>query len=193
MKLGGLLKHAIFAILIGVVIFLTYVSVYVGAFREVKISETQTPPFLLLGKEHIGPYHKIVPVIQEVEAWAKSNRIDCSHSFGLYRMDPHEAEEERLRSFGGCWISDVDAKRLSTEGKREIVLPTGFKIETWSAAHFVKVDFDGSPGVGPIKVYPKVEDYIEEKRLKRRAGTLEVYVIAPDAKAMTTTYYFPVE
>ena len=177
-----MIKHTIFAGLIGLIIFGVYLTTYVGAFRAVKISEGEAPAFILLGKEHVGPYHKIVADIQEVETWAKAHGVDCSQSFGLYLNDPRNTEEERLRSWGGCWVSNPDIKDL----------PEGFKIQTWTAPYFVKAVFDGSPGIGPMKVYPQVEDYMNEKQMKRRPNTLEVYVIHP-GNEMTTTYYFPVE
>jgi hypothetical protein len=177
-----MIKHTIFAVLLGLVAFVTYLVVYVGAFQPVKISEGEAAPFRLLYKEHVGAYHKIVPVIQEVETWAKMHDIDCTHSFGLYLNDPRSTEEERLRSWGGCWIEKDPVEAL----------PSDLKLGSWEAPFFVKAIFEGSPGIGPMKVYPKAEEYIAEKNLKRREGVLEVYVVH-GPKEMTTTYYFPVE
>ena len=170
----------VFATILG---FGLYLAIYLGVFSPVKISEGEAPPFILLSKSHIGPYDKIVPIIEEVESWAKARGIDCTQSFGLYEDDPNETEQERLRSRGGCWISD--ASKITD-------LPTDFKIETWSAPYFVKAVFEGSPSIGPMKVYPKAGEYFESHHYKRLKGTLEVYVIHPHNE-MTTTYYFAAE
>lgn len=177
-----MIKHTIFAVLLGIAAFAVYLLIHVGAFREVKISEGEAPTFNLLGKPHVGAYHKIVPVIQEVEEWAKQAQVDCTQSFGLYYDDPRATDEPRLRSLGGCWISELKTSAL----------PEDFKIETWSRPYFVKAVFEGSPGIGPLKVYPKVEDYVTARGLKRLPGVLEVYVVH-SSNQMTTTYYFPVE
>lgn len=178
-----MIKAVLLGILTAVIGFAIYLTNYLGTFKEVKISQGEAPVFTLLGKEHIGAYHKIVPVIEEVETWAKARGIDCTQSFGLYLEDPRRAEEERLHSWGGCWI---DEKQTPSE------LPADFKIQKWTAPLFVKAVFDGSPGIGPLKVYPKVEKWFEENHLTRLPGTLEVYVVRSE-KEMTTTYYFPAE
>lgn len=176
-----MIKHTIFAVLAGLVLFASYLIFYVGAFQGVKISDGEAPPFVLLGKAHVGAFHKIVPVIEEVETWAKAHQIDCTQSFGLYRDDPRQTEEGRLQSFGGCWVAAAPT----------LALPQEFHVETWDQPYFVKAVFEGSPGIGPYKVYPKVEDYISEKGFRKLPGVLEVYVIHSQ-KEMTTTYYFPV-
>lgn len=176
-----MIKHTIFAVLIGLALFIAYLAFYVGAFQGVKISEGEAAPFLLLGKVHTGAYHKIVPVIEEVENWARTHGVDCTQSFGLYRDDPRATEQDRLHSLGGCWVSAPPT----------VEMPADFKIETWSQPYFVKAVFEGSPGIGPYKVYPKVEDYIAQKGYKALPGVLEVYVVHSQ-KQMTTTYYFPV-
>ena len=178
-----MIKGVIATLLITVVGFGIYLSMYLGVFTEVKFSEGEAPPFVLLSKSHVGAYDKIVPVIEEVESWAKARGIDCTQSFGFYEDDPNETEQERLRSRGGCWISDANQVKA---------IPTDFKIETWSAPYFVKAVFEGSPAIGPVKVYPKATEYFATHRYKRLKGTLEVYVIH-DHNEMTTTYYFPAE
>ena len=176
-----MIKHTIIALLIGILVFVVYLTNYLGAFQGVKISEGVAPTFHLLGRDHVGPYHKIVSEIEEVEAWAKVHAVDCSQSFGLYFDDPRSTEQERLKSFGGCWVSEQALPAL----------PEGFRILDWTAPYFVKAIFEGSPSIGPMKVYPKVEEEIISKHLRRLPGTLEVYVVHTQ-KEMTTTYYFPV-
>ena len=52
---------AMIAVIVGIVIYRT------GVYKEVTILPGQQGPYLLVFKEHNGEYHKIVPVIEEVE------------------------------------------------------------------------------------------------------------------------------
>jgi len=158
-----------------------YVIFYTGMYKEVQISETKAGPFLVLAKKHFGPYHKIVPQIEEVERWVKAAGGDCKRSFGQYFDNPEAVEQERLRSRGGCILEN----RL--EGA-----PSDFEWDTIPEYQAVMAIFEGSPGVGPIRVYPKVAEYFETKNLKSLPGVMEVYLIH-GPKAMTTHYFFPIE
>lgn len=176
------MKWIVGGVLAAIVGFVGYLMLYLGAFRSVQLSDGPVPAMTLIGKEHVGPYHKIVPVIQEVETWAKEAGLDCTRSFGLYLDDPEEVDEPRLKSFGGCVLADAKVPEL----------PEGLSVRVFSAPHFVKALFEGSPGIGPFKVYPRVKEYIHAKGFHPLPSVLEVYIVH-SAKAMTTTYYFPVE
>lgn len=174
------IRYILLPLFFAIIIYVGYLLFYVGAFKPVVISEKQAGPFILLYKDHVGPYHKIVPVIEEVETWAKENGIDCKLSFGKYLDDPNSVEEARLKSIGGCILTAA----ITT------ALPEGFKTETQPEAQFVVATFEGSPGIGPMKVYPKVFAYFEDQRIARGDYTLEIYEVHSQ-QAMTTTYYFP--
>jgi len=187
-----MIRATFIAVLLGIIVFFVYLGFYTGYYRSVEIAETKAPAFILLSKDHLGPYHKIVPVIEEVETWAKSKGIDCSKSFGLYIDDPKVAEEIRLKSKGGCILN----KRLTADLISQ--LPQGFTEslfpEDGSEGDYVKAVFDGAPGIGPLKVYPAVLNFIEEKRLPFVGwNVLEVYETntGKSGNAMTTSYYFP--
>lgn len=169
----------IVAALIG---YSSYLAVYLGAFRPVVIEEVSQKTFILLGSEHIGPYHKIVPVIEKVETWAKQNQVDCTETFGLYLDNPKDLDEARLRSFGGCLLRSAAPTNL----------PKEFEVREFSAEKFIQAKFEGSPGIGPLKVYPKVTDFMTEKNLKSAGQVLEVYKVISQ-KEMTTTYFFATE
>ena len=155
---------------------------YLGSFKPVIIEEKTVGPLYLISKKHMGPYHKIVPVIEEVEKWAKDNGLDCRLSFGLYLDNPQASEEARLRSKGGCLIDQP----ISTP------LPEGFTSEALPARLYITAQFEGSPGIGPLKVYPKVHKYSEDQRRILEEWVMEVYEVHSQ-EAMTTTYYFPIQ
>jgi hypothetical protein len=175
--------------LVGVVAGLAiYFSLYLGAFKPVALHEAPIGNLRVLALEHIGPYHKIAPDIEKVEAWAKANGIECQKTFGQYFDDPRQVEEGRLRSRGGCiWGSDVQSaypeQKLPT-------LPQGFEMSEIPATQALIAVFEGSPAIGPSKVYSKAEEYFSQVPYKRGSSVVEVYEIHSQ-KAMTTTYFFP--
>lgn len=185
-----MIRATLFAVVLGIVAFFIYLAFYTGYYKPISIQEVQSGPFILLSKEHIGAYHKIVPVIEEVEAWAKSKGLDCSRSMGLYLDNPKVAEEIRLKSRGGCVLSERLPISLSDqlpEGITESVYPD----DTAEPSGFVMAQFDGAAGIGPLKVYPAVISFIEEHRLAFEGwNVLEIYEVK-GPREMTTTYYFP--
>jgi effector-binding domain-containing protein len=174
-----LLRSFLVAVLLVVLSIGAWLFYYLGAFKSVDITEVQKEPMKMIYKDHTGPYHKIVTVIEEVETWAKAHNIDCSESFGEYIDDANTVEEARLRSRGGCLVKDLPPK-----------LPEGFQSREIPARKYVMATFEGSPGIGPMKVYPKAESYMREHQLTLDGSVIEIYVIHSE-KAMTTTYLFP--
>lgn len=174
-----LLRSFLVAVLLVVVTIAVWLFYYLGAFKSVDITETERGPMKMIYKDHTGSYHKIVTVIEDVEKWAKSNNIDCSESFGEYIDDANVVEEARLRSRGGCIVKDIPAN-----------LPEGFKSREIPLRKYVQAVFEGSPGIGPIKVYPKAETYLKDRQWALDGAVIEIYVIHSE-KAMTTTYLFP--
>ncbi len=153
-----------------------------GSFKEVSLSEGERGPFKQVFKKHVGAYHKIVPVLEEVETWAKANGEACRLTFGEFIDDPDLIAEDRLRSSAGCMV----------EKKWDLVLPAGFGYREIPAHLFVVAEFDGAPSIGPIKVYPRAKDYIAAHNYKQIGPTYEIYeILAPDK--VKTTYLFPVE
>lgn len=174
------------AVTIGAIaVFFLYLANYTGFFKPVTISEGHVGPFVLLGKQHVGPYYKIVPKLQEVEAFAKEHNFECKKSFGLYYDNPETVEEARLKSLGGCLMNADEQVKADS-------LPEGYRVETFPEGDFVIAEFDGSPGIGPFKAYPKAQEYIQQKKYGTESwGILEIYEIF-GVKQMKTSYYFRV-
>ena len=174
--------------LVGVVLGLvTYFSWYLGAFKPVNLVEKQVGPLQLIYKTHVGPYHKIVATLDEVEHWTKSNDIPCKRTFGEFLDNPEVVEEGRLRAHVGC-VVDATPELLKTQLEKT-PLPEGYEFKDVPARSYVTCDFEGSPGIGPMRVYPKAHDYFQAKHQAFPTSTLEIYEIH-DAKSMTTTYLF---
>jgi len=152
----------------------------VGFFKTVDIQEASYGPIQLLYKEHVGPYHKIINAISEVEQWAQSNAIDCKKSFGEYLDDPSVVEHVRLRSNGGCVITQIVTS-----------LPEGFKTKALAEKKYVQAKFAGAPMIGPYKVYNKVDDYLQSHQMQRTPAVIEIYEML-NQKELLTTYLFEV-
>ncbi len=186
-----MIKHTIFAIGLGMLIFFLYLFQYTGAFKSVSVAIDQRPTYTIVYKNFIGPYHKIVQTIQEVETWAKASGLSCRLSFGEYFDDPRLIEEGRLKSRGGCLIDSLKKDEPIILAKLKNQLPQDFKAGEIESTRAVVALFDGAPGIGPLKVYPKAEDFIHDQRLTRKGSVIEIYEIF-DQKSMQTTYIWPI-
>jgi AraC family transcriptional regulator len=177
---------AIVGVILGIA---TYFSLYLGAFKPVVLAEKTEGPLTLIYKVHIGAYHKIVPTLDEVQAWVESQKLVCQRTFGEFLDDPRVNEEGRLRANVGCVIENSTA---NLPVPLPTLYPEGFKHDVRPAKKYVTAVFEGSPAIGPSKVYPKVEEYFEAKNSKQAGPAIEIYEIHSQ-KAMTTTYLFPME
>lgn len=161
---------------------LAFLAVRNGAFREVTVDVGEAGPMYLVSVRHVGPYHKVMPSLERVETWAKEAGVDCPETYGEYLDDPNVVEMERLRSNVGCVLKQPVANSK---------LPEGFSTTTISRRRFLIAKFDGSPALGPYKVYNKVERERAARHLEADGAPMEVYRVLPD-QGLETTYLFPV-
>lgn len=168
---------AIFAVIIGVMIYRT------GIYKDVTITPGQQGPYILVYKEHFGEYHKIVPTIESVEILMRESGLPCPLAFGRYLDDPDEVEHDRLRSHGGCAFSAM------TEQLNTIIKANGLFSESIEKREYVIASFNGSPSMGPIVVYPKIEDWFKKYGYKQSGPVIELYQTLED-KSVLTRYLF---
>lgn len=178
------MKYLLVFVLVAITAFSLFLASYLGAFKGVDISEASQGPFLTVYLEHVGPYHKVNKIIEKVENYMKSQGAPCSRTFGEYLDDPQSLEEARLRSKVGCIVDSYPAG-----------LPEDFKTGEIPQRKYVVAVFTGSPGIGPMKVYPRVNDFMLKQNLKQSGAVVEIYEIhsITEKNAMTTTYLFPVQ
>lgn len=186
-----MIKHTLFAVTIGLVIFFLYLMQYTGAFKSVTIGVDQRGPYTMIYKEHTGAYHKMVTTIEEVEKWMKENNLKCRLSFGEYFDDPSLVEEGRLKSRGGCLIDPLDDNEEQIFASIKEKLPADFKTNVYPKTKAVVALFTGAPGIGPMKVYPKAEEFINKGQLKKSGPVLEIYEVF-EKNAMQTIYIWPI-
>lgn len=187
-----MIKHALYAFSLGFIIFFLYLFQYTGALKTVSVDIDERGPYTIIFKPHVGAYHKIVTNIEEVETWAKDNGLKCRLSFGEYFDDLRAVEEGRLNSRGGCILDPLIPDESSKLEKLKGSLPADFKIAEIPKGKAVIALFTGAPGIGPLKVYPKAEDYISEHKLVRKGSVIEIYEVF-DRKSMQTTYIWPLQ
>lgn len=186
-----MIRHTIFALGLGMLIFFLYLFQYTGAFKSVLVAIDDRPSYHVIAKDFTGPYHKIVQSIEKVEKWAKANGLTCRLSFGEYFDDPRVVEEGRLKSRGGCLIDPLKPEEEEKFSALKSQLPAEFKADEIPPTKAVVAIFEGAPGIGPLKVYPKAEDFIAEKHLQRKGSVIEIYEVF-DRRSMQTTYIWPI-
>lgn len=176
------MKGLLIAVVLGLAALIFSLIYYLGGFKSVTVGESDAGPFKFVYKPHLGAYYKIVPVIEEVEAWARANGEACERSFGEYLDNPKQVDEDRLRANAGCVVT-----REWSAG-----LPEGFQYRDVPARRYVTAEFTGAPSIGPVKVYPKANDYIVDHKLTMDGAVIEIYQIT-DPKSVKTLYLFPVK
>ncbi len=174
-----MIRHIFYILLISFTLLSAILAYRLGVFKPVKLEIKKQTQFQVIFKEHIGPYHKIVPIIEGVEKWAKANGLPCTRSFGAFLDDPKTTEEVRLRSHGGCLINSLPLN-----------LPEGFKSAHIQLSQYVYAEFTGSPGIGVWKVYSPVFELMKKRRFQKLSPIYEVYEIT-GKDSMKTRYYFP--
>jgi AraC family transcriptional regulator len=152
-----------------ILLMIAFVYYRTGYYKDVIITSGEQGPYILVYKVHKGPYHKIAPIIDEVEAYFKKNNLPCPLAFGRYLHDPNLVEHDRLESHGGCLFSMMDEKL-------DLLLKqTDYKVEPLEKKDYLVATFDGSPSIGPFKVYPKVKSWLNKYNYKQVGPVIEVY------------------
>ncbi len=159
-----------------------------GSFKGVEVAQTEAAgTYILVAREHMGAYHGIASVITEVETWARANGEPCALTFGEYQDNPETVDEDRLRSRGGCIVS---SQEKADELKK--VLPVGTTVSELKIEKALTASFDGSPSIGPLKVYPKIFEQMKSLDLASSGPVLEIYEVISSTSGRTR-YVFPVK
>ena len=154
-------------------------TITLGFFKEVVISEGPYRELHLIYKDHLGPYHTIAEVIKDVQTWTEHQGLDCQITFGQFIDDPSIVEHERLKSRGGCVVSTFPEK-----------IPPEIKTLQIPQRNYILARFDGSPWLGPYKVYSKVATAADQKKVRITEPVIELYKLI-NPKHLETTYLFP--
>lgn len=170
-----MIRKLLFFFVSSIFVFSATVFFRLGGFKEVQIREGEYSDLLLFYKDHSGAYNKIAPVIAEVEEYAKKNKIPCSTSFGEYLDNPMQVEERQLRSLGGCIVLRLANPELEKQLNSAPHADLGYKSKLIQNRTYIIARFDGAPSIGPLKVYPKVEEYMDNHNYKITDSVIEIY------------------
>lgn len=169
-----------FGFFLAMILSFVVTGFYLGYYKKVDKSLGDSPPLHLLGLEQQGSYHLANQGIELVEAFAKTHNIPCPQSFGMYFDDPEKVEAEQLRSFVGCVID---------RPLNEVKLPEGWSQRRLDTEKSYLAEFDGSPALGPLKVYPEVKAWFKKNHLVY-PYSLEIYQMT--GSRFKTRYIFPI-
>lgn len=175
------MKVLVLLVLGTIAVFAGGLALRLGVLKDVQITESEEGPYRQVYANHVGPYHKIVPVLEKVEKWAKDNAETCELSFGEYLDDPKQVDEDRLQSLGGCIVQ----KEWSSAN-----LPEGLFYREVPQKPYVVARFGGAPSISPYKVYPKAFEYMAAQSLSISGPVMEVYRVVID-NTVETKYLFP--
>ena len=160
--------------------FAFVIYIRLGGFQPVSIEVNFFGPKYLVYKNHTGAYHTINSSITEVEKWAQKNGYECQTTFGEYLSDPEKIQTEYLKSHAGCVTYNIPQQ-----------IPSIYHVKKLPKTKSVIAYFNGSPAIGPWKVYSKVKNFIKAKGLITKQYPLEFYTLKD--KTIQTTYIFPLE
>lgn len=175
-----MLKWFLLFTISGVIVFSITLYFKLGGYKAPTIELQRNQHQLqVIYKSHLGPYHKINDMIKSVEDWAFNNNVPCKQTFGEYLDIPGTIADERLRANAGC-VTTMTVENL----------PADIHQKSIPARDYIYASFEGSPAIGPFKVYPEVMDWAKEKRIQIDWPVIEIYnVIGPEK--VKTEYLFP--
>ena len=169
------MKRLVFFILSSLVVFVITLYFRLGGHKSVTIEIQTLPQMHLVFAKHQGPYHEINQAISQVEKWAQQLNIPCRKTFGEYFDDPRQVDERHLQSIGGCVLT-MPAPEISDKN---------IEYKNISEKKWLTAVFEGAPSIGPLKVYPKVEEYLSKNKLIKNGSVIEIYEIFSDKEART--------
>lgn len=174
----------IFATFLAVIVFvLAYLYFYLGYYKPVEFKSQKMPVLHIFYKTHIGPYHKIVPLLNEIENDFKKIGTTCDYTFGRFLDNPEKAPEDRLRAEVGC---------LFFSHPHNLKFPEGLSESHIDEKEYLVGNFEGAPSVGPLKVYPNAKEWFKKYGYTFPDEVIEIYKVLPD-NGVQTQYLFSIQ
>lgn len=119
-----------------------------GLFRSVDVQQGEQGGFILLGKDHVGPYSEVGQVYEEFYALYPEGDFA-----GIYYDDPDEVSSDSLRAFVGIKVS-------AAEGLDQIAQHPTMRLLSVDRRPAHYIDWKASAGsmaailIGTMKCYP---------------------------------------
>lgn len=144
------------------VVALFGIGIYYGAFSSVKIEKATTGPYKIACLDHIGPYKGICKKITNVKKLLDGKKVKYISACGMYYDDPKQVPSDKLRSKGGYLVEDI----VKIEILENLYVPQREAVVAKIKAH---------PAVAAMKVYPKLEKWLDENNFMIVGPSLELY------------------
>lgn len=166
------------------IIFISFAVVLfirTGSYKSAKVSKGGIPQYQIYFKKSIGPYHKIIDTLKEVETEMKKLG-GCDKTFGYFLSDPEIVDHEKLVSLTGCVYPTDEAPQI-------LVPPKGIETDFIGGEQDCYIgEFTGSPSLTAVKVYPKLKEMAQKDRKPLMTAALEVYEVTGRDSVTTTVY-----
>ncbi|MBU1046855.1 GyrI-like domain-containing protein [Patescibacteria group bacterium] len=147
---------------------------YLGIFSKYEIKKQGMGPYTMAYAEHIGPYTKVGPVMDQIYNDLVEKDINSTMGYGRYFSNPKITPKEDLRSEVGSIIKEEDILKLDRTGEK-------YKVRTLPKANYLVVEFPYknmlSFMIGPMKIYPIMEKYMLENDIEwsNDMPSMEIY------------------
>lgn len=176
----------LFKIILSVLIVALIGAWYLGVFSTLNIEDKKEGGFTAAGLEFTGPYSEVGKHMKAVDEKLKSAGITSKRGFGIYYDDPKTTPPKKCRSFIGTVLEEKELDKISR------LRSEGFKIDYIPLSEAVVTTFPAKSSlsymIGPMKVYPAMSKYLEDKKYTV-TRSLEVY----DMPAKKITYIMQYE
>lgn len=144
---------------------------YFGILEEVTITEQEIGPLKIVYETYIGDYKDVGVIQDKIYSSLVNDGINTTKSFGIYYDNPKIVEKEMLRSEVGVIVEEIDySKILALRGKYNVrdIPKSKNVVATFPYRNKYSIM------LGVFKVYPKLNNYLEEKDYKS-SPAIEIY------------------
>lgn len=161
-------------LIIAIVILALINRWYLGGFTTLKVQEQNRWAYTIAYVHFVGNYGKVWPSMTKVYEALSGAGITSMTGIGIYYDDPSMVSWAELESDVGAVIDAQDIQKLANN--KEI------KIQPGIAGNKIVVEFplrnDLSYMIGPMKVYPVITKYIQDKWYSHKIPMVELYDMA---------------
>ncbi len=158
---------------------------YSGGFVKPVLVEKEVPAMTMAVKEHKGAYSKTKQSMDEVYEGLIALGVESTRGVGVYYDDPALVAEADLRSEVGSLLEGVSEEKLM-EIKEKL------EVKEYEEMQAMVVEFPIntmlSYMIGPMRVYPVIQEHWQGKGYEESEIGIEIYDIANK----TITYIMPI-
>jgi len=174
------MKYIIIIVILGLIaVLLMGYLYYMGFFNKIEITEKEMGPYKVVFKEHIGDYKETGKIMDEIYYSLLNDGVETYKGFGIYYDNPKVVEKDKLRSIAGSMIEEKDYDKIDQ-------LKDKYSIKTIDKTRSITTEFPFKNKMsimfGIMKVYPKINKYIDSKGYKK-GQVMEIYDV-PNKKVI---------